>query len=182
MIETPRLTLRPWTRDDVVEIERITNTEAVMAHMGGVAAPDAFVAMVERILLCQREHGFSFWIVQRREDGALLGFCGFKRGTVGPILGEMEVGWRLRQDAWGQGYAREAAQACLDWAWRNLDCERIFAITVTGNISSWGLMQRLGMTRRADLDFAHPNYPPEHPLAPHITYEIARLRSGARSV
>ena len=123
-------------------------------------------------MLGQREQGFSFWIVQRRGDGALLGFCGFKRGTVDPILGEMEIGWRFREDAWGQGYAREAASACLDWAWANVDCERIFAITVMGNAPSWGLMQRLGMRRREDLDFDHPNFPPDHPLAPHITYEI----------
>jgi RimJ/RimL family protein N-acetyltransferase len=171
-IETARLILRPWAHADVAEIWRVTNTAAVMEYMGGVAAPDAFAAMVERIMRSQRECGFSFWIVQRREDGALLGFCGFKRGTVGPIIGEMEIGWRLREDAWGRGYAREAAGACLDWAWANLDCEKIFAITVMGNVPSWGLMQRLGMTRRADLDFDHPNFPPDHPLAPHITYEI----------
>ncbi len=173
-IETARLILRPWSQDDVVEIERVTNTPEVMEHMGGVAAPDAFVAMVERIMTGQREQGFSFWIVERRSDRALLGFCGFKRGTVNPIMGEMEIGWRFRQDAWGQGYAREAAQACLDWAWANVDCERIFAITVLGNAPSWGLMRRLGMTRREDMDFNHPNFAPEHPLAPHITYEIAR--------
>jgi RimJ/RimL family protein N-acetyltransferase len=173
-IQTPRLILRPWRRDDAAEIGRVTNTPEVMAHMGGVAAPDAFAAMVERIMASQREQGFSFWIVERRSDRALLGFCGFKRGTVDPIVGEMEVGWRFRRDAWGQGYAREAAQACLDWAWANVDCRKIFAITVPGNEASWGLMLRLGMTRRDDLDFNHPNFPPEHSLAPHVTYEIAR--------
>jgi RimJ/RimL family protein N-acetyltransferase len=177
-IETPRLILRPWTLDDVVEIERVTNTVPVMQYMDGVVPPDMFLAMVERILRSQREQGFSFWIVERRSDRALLGFCGFKRGTVAPILGEMEIGWRLRQDAWGHGYAREAAGACLDWAWRNLDCAKIFAITVMGNTSSWGLMRRLGMTRRGDLDFDHPNFAPDHPLAPHITYEIARATNG----
>jgi RimJ/RimL family protein N-acetyltransferase len=174
MIDTPRLILRPWALDDVVEIERVTNTPPVMEYMGGVAAPDVFAAMVERNMLGQREYGFSFWIAQRRSDDALLGFCGFKRGTVGPILGEMEIGWRFREDVWGQGYAREAASACLDWAWARAQCERIFAITVMSNTPSWGLMLRLGMRRREDLDFHHPNFPPDHPLAPHITYEIEK--------
>ena len=173
-IETPRLILRPWTHDDVAEIWRVTNTASVMVHMGGVAAPDVFAAMVERIMFSQRELGFSFWIVQRRDDGALLGICGFKRGTVDPILGEMEIGWRFREDAWGQGYAREAASACLDWAWANVNCDRIYAITVTSNTPSWRLMQRLGMRRREDMDFDHPNFPAGHPLGPHVTYEIEK--------
>ncbi len=64
----------------------------------------------------QSAHGYCFWIVERREDGAMLGFCGLKPGPADtPIEGRVEIGWRLRADAWGKGYAREAAQASLDW-------------------------------------------------------------------
>ncbi len=174
MIETSRLLLRPWTTTDLAEFTRIANTPAVMEHLGGVATPEAMQALYDRIVASQAEHGFCFWIVERHADRAMLGICGFKLANVGPIMGEIEIGWRFRQDAWGQGYAREAATACLDWAWRNLACTRIVAITIIANRGSWGLMERLGMTRQGDLDFDHPNYPADHPQAPHITYAIAR--------
>jgi len=80
----------------------------------------------------------------------------------------------LREDVWGQGYAREAAEASLAWGWANLDCARIVAITVPANKRSWGLMERLGMSRRPELDFGHTLFPKGHPLHRHITYAIGR--------
>jgi RimJ/RimL family protein N-acetyltransferase len=68
------------------------------------------------------------------------------------------VGWRLREDAWGKGYAKEAATASLDFAFERLGAERVVSLTVIGNEPSWGLMERLGMTRRPDLDYEGPSW------------------------
>ncbi len=174
VIETERLRLRTWEPDDFAQFVRLTNTPAGMQYLGGVAGPDVNQALYERIQLSQQQNGFCFWITERKADGAMLGICGFKRGTTDPVMGAMEIGWRFREDVWGQGYAREAAAACLDWSWRNVADDRIIAITVIGNAPSWGLMERLGMTRNPALDFDHPNYAEGDPLRPHITYEIGR--------
>jgi RimJ/RimL family protein N-acetyltransferase len=174
MIETARLLLRPWRDDDIPEFIRRTNTQAVMEFLGGVQAEDAMRASCARARASQDKNGFCFWIVERKSDHALLGFCGLKIGTSGPIMDTIEIGWRLREDAWGQGYAREAAEASLDWAWRNLDCKKVFAITARNNRRSYTLMERLGMSRRRDLDFDHPDVPEGNPIRAHITYEIAR--------
>jgi RimJ/RimL family protein N-acetyltransferase len=174
MIVTSRLMLRPWIESDVPEFVRVTNTPAVMEYLGGVQKPESFDGAFRRVQACQSQNGFCFWIVERLSDKALLGFCGLKIGNVGPIVGEIEIGWRLRTDAWGQGYAREAAAAALDWAWHNLSCARVVAITANGNARSWALMERLGMQRRPELDFEHPDLPPHSPLRPHIAYAIAR--------
>jgi RimJ/RimL family protein N-acetyltransferase len=174
MIETSRLSMRVWREEDVAELLRVTNTPRVMEHFGGVQPAETFDAAYARMRQSLADDGFCFWILERRQDGAILGICGLKRGTVEPIMDEIEIGWRLREDCWGQGYAREAAEASLAWAWANLACAKIFAITVPGNARSWGLMERLGMRRRRDLDFAHPNFAADHPLSAHITYEIAR--------
>ena len=179
MIETARLVLRPWRDADGPEFLRVTNTPAVMAHLGGVRDPDAWPALVADQQRLQAEYGICFWIVERKSDHAILGFCGLEPGTVGAIAGEIEIGWRLREDAWGQGYAKEAAQACLDWGWANLAADRIVAITVPANTASWGLMVALGMTRRADLDFGHPLFEPGHPLHRHITYVAERPHGSA---
>ncbi|HEY1612857.1 MAG TPA: GNAT family N-acetyltransferase [Rhizomicrobium sp.] len=179
MIETERLILRPWTQADVAEFARVTNTPAVRKHLGGVQTQAEIQAGFDRVGACQAKNGFSFWIVERRSDGALLGFCGLKVGTEASIAGEIEIGWRLREDAWGQGYAREAAQASLAWAWENLSCNRVVAVTIKENTPSWGLMERLGMRRTPELDFEHPEFPADNPVRYHIAYVIARPNKAA---
>ena len=84
----------------------------------------------------------------------------------------MEVGWRLREDAWGQGYAKEAAAASLDLAFTRFGADEVIALTVEGNTGSRGLMLRLGMVRREDLDFDSPDFDPENPRI--IAYAITR--------
>ena len=84
----------------------------------------------------------------------------------------MEVGWRLREDAWGQGYAREAATAALDLAFDRFGAQEVIALTVAGNGASWGLMERLGMARREDLDFDNADFDPEDGRI--IVYSIAK--------
>ena len=174
MIETERLRLRDWVEADIEPFIRHTNTPAVMRWLGGVLAPEAHRDKIhQRIMPWQHERGFTFWVVERKADDELLGFCGIKIADAegSPVEGEYEIGWRLREDAWGQGYAREAAAASLDFAFDRLGAERVVALTFEGNAPSWGLMKRLGMTRRADLDYDDPGFPE---LNPTIVYSIGR--------
>jgi len=173
MIETARLILRNWREEDIEPFIRHTNTPAVMRWLGGVKSEEEHrTAFRDRILVWQ-ESGFTFWAVERKADGELLGFCGLKIADSegSPIEGMLEVGWRLREDAWGQGYAKEAAIASLDYAFGTLGAERVVAITFRGNEPSWGLMERLGMTRRPDLDYDDDRFPT---LNPTIVYELQR--------
>lgn len=170
--ETERLRLRTWDREDLDEFIEHTNTEGVMRWLGGVWPREKHEAAFGRIETYQRDHGHTFWLVERKSDGALLGFCGLKRvnSEGAPFTGEMEVGWRLREDAWGQGYAKEAAIASLDLAFDKFDAPYVVAITVNQNEASQGLMKRLNMVRRTDLDFPSTDVPPE--FNPVITYLI----------
>ncbi len=172
MIETERLLLRNWTQDDL-EPWLALNTEPVMRWLGGVRSRDnALGTITEALMPWQESRSFTFWAVERKSDGLLLGFCGLKIGDDpgSPVEGEYEIGWRLREDAWGQGYAKEAATASLDHAFRVLGAERVVALTVQGNRASWGLMERLGMVRRPDLDYEGPSWA----QGPVIVYLIER--------
>jgi len=178
--DTARLTLRDWREEDWPVFWRVTNTEPVMRWLGGVADEAARSAARARVESYQADHGHTFWVVERREDGALLGFCGLKRSNqAGGPQGMMEVGWRLREDAWGQGYAKEAATAALDLAFGRFGADEVIALTVQNNTPSWGLMVRLGMERRADLDFDSPDFDPENPRI--IAYAITRAGWQAQS-
>lgn len=171
---TERLRLRTWDRADLALFARHTNTPAVMRHLGGVMDEEKLEALYTRVTTCQAKNGFCFWVVERVEDDALLGFCGLKRVDArgARMTGDFEIGWRLREDAWGMGYAREAATAGLTLAFTRFDAPHVIALTVDANRESWGLMTRLGMRRRPDLDFVDPRYGPE--LNPTIVYSLSR--------
>jgi RimJ/RimL family protein N-acetyltransferase len=157
--ETERLILRDWREEDWPLFWEGTNTPSVMRWLGGVCDGAKRDAAQQRLLSYEREHGHTFWCVERRGDGAILGFCGLKRSNqAGGPLGMMEVGWRLREDAWGRGYAKETATASLDLAFDRFDAEEVIAMTVQRNTASWGLMQRLGMRRRDDLDIDNAEF------------------------
>lgn len=170
--ETDRLILREWGEGDADRFYAIMNTPAVMHHLGGVQDPESWEAAVGRIIGFQRDFGHTFWLVERREDGELLGFCGLKRvnapGT--DLTGQFEIGWRLRESAWGKGYAKEAAIASLDLAFGSFAASHVLALTVPENRDSQGLMKRLGMSRREDLDFIDPRFGPE--MNPAMVYRI----------
>ncbi|MBD3729983.1 MAG: GNAT family N-acetyltransferase [Sphingomonadales bacterium] len=178
-IETERLVLREWREDDWPEFFRVTNTPAVMRWLGGVLDEAGRAKQHDRVMACHARNGFCFWPVFRKADGGhlageLLGFCGIKRADASncTVTGEFEIGWRLREEAWGQGYAREAAQAVLEASFTRFGAEEIFALTIVENEGSWGLMRRLGMRRRADLDFVDPRY--ASPWCDTIMYSITR--------
>ena len=176
MIETERLSLRDWRAEDRAPYLNICQSETVMACLGGPSTEAEVDAALGRVRASQDRNGFCFWAMERKDDGAFLGFCGLKIAQEADMAvnGEIEIGWRLGQSYWGQGYAREAALASLHWAWVNLSAPRVIAITVPANRRSWGLMERIGMTRRPDLDFGHPLFPENHPLNRHIVYGVDR--------
>lgn len=174
MIETDRLLLRRWRDADAAPFHDMGQDAEVMRYIGPPLTPaDARAAVVRQNGIADA-YGRCFWAIERRADGRFLGFCGVKPGPQAtPIADLPEIGWRLRRDAWGQGYAREAAAACLDAEWKR-DTAEVFAITVPANVRSWGLMERLGMTRDVARGFDHPALAPGDPLRTHVTYSIRR--------
>ncbi len=173
--KTERLRLRAWDAADERAFYDVMNKPAVMRWLGGMQTPEEWSAAYQRLLGYERDFGFTFWIVARRSDGEILGFCGLKRlNAPGAehIAGEVEIGWRLREDAWGQGYAKEAAIAALQLAFERFDAPRVVAITALGNLPSQGLMKRLGMKRREDWDFVDRRFPEGSEVNPQVVFAI----------
>ncbi|WP_380778564.1 GNAT family N-acetyltransferase [Sphingomonas sp. R86520] len=175
MIETGRLILRGWREDDVAAHHAMCADPAVMAYLGpapSLAESGETVARQRKVLADYRS---CFWVLERRDTGALIGWCGIKPGPVGtPIDAEPEIGWSLARTEWGQGYAREAADAALAWGWHEMNLPTVWAITVPANTASRALMDRLGMTRVIDGDFDHPKFADDDPRRRHILYRIDR--------
>lgn len=184
--ETERLILRDWRKEDWPRFWRLTNTPAVMRWLGGVADTRTQADAMERIATYHARFGHTFWVLDRKDDGGhlsgeMLGFCGLKRANVegSPVFDRVEAGWRMREDAWGHGYAKEAAIATLELGFGRFGAEEIIALTVEGNSASWGLMRKLGMQRREDLDYVDDYYPAE--LNPTIVHAISAQDWARRS-
>lgn len=171
MIETERLRLREWRDADRDPFFALNSDPEVMQFlpMGDRASSDD---AIDRMIATQAEHGHCFWAVERKTDGAFLGFCGPMPARE--PLNEVELGWRLRRDAWGFGYASEGARASLAWCWANLDTPTVMAITVPMNLRSRAVMERIGMHYVEGGDFDHPALPEGDPLRRHVLYRIAR--------
>ena len=172
--ETERLRLRDWEAADEQAFYEVMNTPGVMRYLGGVQTPGQWNSAFERISGFTRDFGHTFWIVEGKASGELQGFCGLKRVNApgaGDLTGQHEIGWRLREAAWGKGIAKEAAIASLDLAFGRFAAPHVLALTVDANLPSRGLMERLGMTRRADLDFIDTRFGPE--LNPSMVWKIA---------
>ena len=172
--ETARLRLREWEDEDEHRFYEVMNRPEVMRHLGGVQLPEEWRAAYRRTRSFQSDYGHTFWIVEDRESGEILGFCGIKRvnapGT--DMTGQHEIGWRLRPEAWGKGIAKEAAIASLDLAFDRFDAPHVIAMTVPDNLASQRLMKRLGMTRREDLDFVDERFDHPGPLNPSLVWRI----------
>lgn len=174
-LETERLILRDWRDDDLDALWGICSDPIVMATIGPVHDRSETRAMYDRLTARAARDGCTFWALERKSDGRMIGFCGIGRGTVPQLEEDLEIGWRLASDCWGQSYAREAAEASLAWMAAERPGEPLFAITSVGNVRSRGLMERLGMRYCEGMDFDHPRIAPGSPLVPHVTYRKDEL-------
>lgn len=171
VLETARLRLRPLEDRDRADFAAMNADPAVMVHFPAPLTRKESDAALERIRQRYRDEGHAFAAIESRIDGAFLGMAGIARvHFAAPVAGETEIGWRLARPYWGQGFASEAARAWLDHGLDALGLDRIVAFTARANTRSQAVMERIGMTRAAHLDFEHPLVPRDHPLRPHLVW------------
>jgi RimJ/RimL family protein N-acetyltransferase len=171
VLTTDRLVLRQIGEADLDAHMQLLNTPAVMRWLGGVQ-PRSFIAARHQ---AARDgfaaEGFGFMIMEERASGEMVGHCGLRRVAhpLAPNRQDHEIGWLVREDRWRLGYAFEAMRAVVDWGFAVIGAPHIVALTCQPNVGSWRLMEKLGMQRRADLDFTDPADP-----EPIIQYAITR--------
>ena len=161
ILATQRLKLRTWTERYGDLLNTHCNTTGVMEHLGGVQSPAKHREMIRWLIEDQQKpFGITFWVMERQKDGGhlsgeFLGFCGLVKvdEADSTVLGSTEIGWRLREDAQGKGYAKEAAVACLHRAFRDEEELRVVSRTIRNNKPSWSLMEWLGLRHDPRLDY-----------------------------
>lgn len=179
-LATARLLLRRWEPSDLGPFADLNADPEVMRYIRDPitrAQSDSFVRQIEDQF---ETYGFGLWALEVRETGTFVGFTGLARQTFeAPFNPSVEVGWRLARDAWGQGYATEAARASVEFAFEVLQLDEVVSITTTSNVRSRAVMRRLGMTREPADDFEQQHKRVEDPLRHAVLHRLSRQRWAA---
>ena len=178
-LRTERLSLRPWEDADLADFAELSADPAVMEFLRPLAGPGEAEAWVARVRAHWRQHGFGQWVVEIPGAVRFIGVVGLATVSYDAhFTPAVEIAWRLARVRWGRGYAVEAARAALDYGFAGLGLDEIVAVTAPANLRSRRVMERLGMTRRPEDDFDHPNVPPG-PLKRHVLYRLRRTDATA---
>lgn len=179
-LDTERLILRGWRDADVAPWAALNADPAVREFLGPPLTFAESAASVRRFQEGFERNGYGLWAVEIRDTGGFIGFTGLHPLDGMPFDG-VEVGWRLARDAWGHGYATEAARAALAYGFGTAGLDEILSVTAATNVRSQAVMRRLGMTTDPADDFDHPRVL-SGPLRPHVLYRIrATPRAESKS-
>lgn len=173
MITTNRLILREWDENDIPELIKMNQDVEVMKYFPSVLSESQSWAFYARVQKHFQENGFGLFVVEDKMRRNFLGYTGFMianfEASFTPCV---EIGWRMNQQYWGNGYATEAAKACLEYAFDELRIQKIFSFTSIHNHKSEAVMQRIGMKKIGE--FSHPKIDKDHYLNMHVVYKIEK--------
>lgn len=170
-IETPRLLLRDWKEEDIPAFVQMNCDEQVMEFFLNTLTEIETVAFYHRIQKEFEEYGYGLYAVESKETHHFLGFVGFHRiGFDVDFAPGVEISWRLTREAWGKGYATEAAIACLNYAKNTLKFKELYSFTSLPNKRSERVMQKIGL--QLEKEFDHPLVEEGHWLRRHVLYKI----------
>jgi RimJ/RimL family protein N-acetyltransferase len=169
VLETERLRLRRFRREDVDAVFAIIGDAVAMKYYPKTFGYKDAEQWVERNFRRYAEHGHGFFAVTLKDADEMIGDCGIIHQTIDGKE-ELEVGYHVRRDQWGHGYATEAAKACMSYGFDALGAEKLISLIRPENVPSrrvaerngmkierqivhWGLPHLVYATRRAEFDF-----------------------------
>jgi RimJ/RimL family protein N-acetyltransferase len=176
-LTTDRLTLRRFTASDVDDLVALDSDPEVMRYLtGGRPTPraevvnDVLPALLARY---ERPGGYGRWAAEETATGAFVGWFGLTRDDPAAPPDEGELGYRLRRDAWGKGYATEGSRALVRAGFTLLGTRRVWAQTMAVNTRSRRVMERVGLcfVRVFHLTWDDPIEGTEHG---EVEYELLR--------
>ena len=172
-IETTRLRLRDWQEADFELFSRMNADEEVMKFFPKTLSKEESDAFAKAIIAEIKEYGFVLYAVEVKETNEFIGFIGFHRATFeSDFTPCIEIGWRLKKEAWGRGYATEGAKACLQYGFEELGFGEIFSFTADINEPSKHVMRKIGLQFVKEFD--HPRVDQDSPLLKHVLYHKRR--------
>lgn len=151
--ETHRLRLREFVPEDAEAFYELGTNPEIIRYTGDggfTSLAQAETVLCERPIADYRKYGFGRWAMVVRESGRLIGFAGLKYLDD---LCEVDVGYRLIPDFWGQGLATEAAHACVRYGFNTLKLKRILGLVVPANVASVRVLEKSGLEFEKMIDY-----------------------------
>jgi RimJ/RimL family protein N-acetyltransferase len=146
---TQRLAFRQMAADDLDDMAALLGDPEVMLHYPRPKDRDEALAWIEWNQRLYRQEGFGLWLITLRATGEFVGDCGLTPQEIEGTT-DIEVGYHVRADLQGHGYATEAAVACRDYARDVLSAKRLIAIIDPDNIPSQRVAQKIGLSHERD--------------------------------
>jgi len=173
VLETPHLYIRHWQKEDAAYFAELNADPEVMRYLPKVLTRDESDHLLRIVREGIDKHGMGFWAVEIKQTRTFIGFVGIAPVDDNlPCAPNTEIGWRLIRAAWGNGYATEAALACLNLAFQHYHLPEVVAFTAVGNQRSRAVMQKLGMIYNKADDFDHPVLSVDSPIRRCVLYRI----------
>mgnify|MGYP000235112316 CR=1 FL=1 len=174
-LKTERLLLRQWKEGDFEVFAAMNADPDVMEFYPDIQGSEASFSMAQTFQNLISQKGWGFWAVERLSDNRFIGFVGLHEPTYDlPATPCVEIGWRLSKESWGKGYATEAAEAALNFAFNDLKLEQVYSFTSVANFRSRSVMEKIGM-KNTNENFVHPMVPDGHRLSEHVLYKISKV-------
>ena len=144
-MNSPRISLRPFEVSDLDEMQAVMGNPDVMRFsISGPKSKTETEDFIERCRALYDEFGFGLLAVVYKEENRVIGYCGLLRQEIDGRM-ELEIGYRLHPSYWGRGIATEAAVMIRDWAFANLDREKLISISEPENAASIAVAKKVGM-------------------------------------
>ena len=161
-IETPRLLIREVEFSDVDDFYEMDSDPEVHKYLdqNPVKSKDEMLKVIEMIRQQYKENGIARWAVVDKISGEMLGWCGIKffREPINDHVNIYEFGYRFKQKHWGKGIATESSLAILDWGFKNLDTDTMYAITHPQNEVSMHVLKKMGFELKGHFYFDYINH------------------------
>ena len=160
ILETSRLTLRQFTKDDVDDLFDLNSDPEVMRYItGGRPTPRELLqdeVIPFHLAVYERLDRLGTWAAESTATGEFLGWFHFRPGPDMDIT-NIDLGYRLRRSAWNQGYATEGSRALIDMGFTDLGVERVFAHTMAVNAASRRVLEKCGLALVRTIPYDGPD-------------------------
>ena len=174
VFESERLLFRHWRVSDRDAFYELNSHPDVMRFFPSILSREESEAYIDAIIDRLEKNGFGFWAVALKDTNEFIGFIGLNSPNIGlKIEPCIEIGWRLKKEFWGRGFATEGAKRVLRYAFDECQFEKVYSFTTIRNRNSENVMTKIGM-KNTNKNFFHPKIPKEHPLCEHVLYVLTR--------
>jgi RimJ/RimL family protein N-acetyltransferase len=144
VLETDRLKLREFSRDDLNDLAAMVADEEQMRFYPRAKTRAEASAWISRNLSLYEECGFGFWFIESPATSGLVGYCGIRPVDL-EGASEIEIGWHVHKTRWNQGIATEAAMAVRQLAFGRFALLRLVAVIHPDHAASRRVAEKIGM-------------------------------------